>query len=47
MDTFNAIALLEHVRELLRSIGHQQLDTVRDLRLEVDCAIENLRGQVR
>jgi hypothetical protein len=47
MDTSNLIVLLEHARELLHSIEHQHDDTVRDLRLEVDRAIEDLRSEVR
>jgi hypothetical protein len=47
MDTFNLNILLGHVRALLRGVEHQYSDTVRDLRLEVDCTIEDLRSQVR
>jgi hypothetical protein len=37
------LELLERVREVLRSIEHRHGDVVRDLRLEVDRAIEDAK----
>jgi hypothetical protein len=47
MDTRSFIDLLERVREVLRSIERQHHDTVQDLRLALDRAIEDLRCDSR
>jgi hypothetical protein len=43
MNKFELMNLLERVRELLREIEPSRGDAVRQLRLEVDRAIEALR----
>jgi hypothetical protein len=41
----NFVELLERVRELLRNLEPHHGDAVRDLRLEVDRAIEAVKRQ--